>query len=1054
MIDIKQKIEENFLRFFNGLNEEQKSAVDCIDGPNMVVAGPGTGKTQILATRIANILKKTDTNPYQILCLTYTDAAVIAMRKRLEQVIKSTAYNVNIHTYHSLCNEIITSNSELFGNRNLKHADDLEVYTLVSDILYNLPETNPFKKLKGDLDYYVSELINFFGTIKKENYDIEALKVKLDTDFQNKVDDNAFSYKKKYGNFEKGDIKQGEYNKAKEKVDKHIAALDLYVVFDTKMKEANYYDFSDMILWVIKAFKENPDFLLNYQEKFLYFLVDEFQDTNGSQMELLNLLTNYDDSPNFFIVGDEDQSIYRFQGANIDNIKKFDEKFHQTLHKSVLVQNYRSTQSILDYSKALIEYNNERLKNIDKNIVASGKNKLFDNVPPVFNSYYNPIQEAIGVGQKIVDLKAGGVPLREIVVLYKNHNHVDDLKKYLTHHEIPFATKKNISIFEEILVTKLLVILEYIHLENKVPYSGKHLLFKILNFDFYNIQPLDIVRINIEAKNNKMEWRNYLSNMFNEKNTLFEAFSSKDSKAELMRLASDLEYWIKEMHNATLPILVEKIIAKGGILSYVMNSNEKRKLLQIVRTFFDFIKDLAAKKPGLTIQDVLETVENYQKSGLSLNCHEVIEQGDAVNLMSLHGSKGLEFDYVFIIKSNENTWNSKRTGSLNFNFVNEQLGDDEKEKESAKEENRRLFFVGMTRAKKGLNISFNRTDAKGKDLVKVSFISEIESKMHCETKEINISDAAIFNFESNCYSENAIPDFELIDHSWLNEKLAKYELSATHLNSYLKCPVSFYFNTLLQIPSAKSPNMAFGTIIHSALEQLFKQKKISQKMPDVAQLLTYFEAALYKNRDSFTDKEYENYKILGNNNLPIYYNDRKIEWEQQEDYLLEERISGIVFNGVPLKGQLDKILLWNNDVAVVDYKTGNVKNAAKKFNPPSDVMSDKAEEVYGGDYWRQMVFYKILIDNQNARSWRFKYAKMSFVEPDSNNKIYEKMMEISAKDVEIVKSQITETYDRIKNHEFNQGCGETRCEWCNFVKYYLKKEIYPMETLPGSKLEE
>lgn len=1054
MIDIKQKTEEAFYKYFNSLNKEQKSAVENIDGPNMVVAGPGTGKTQILATRIANILKNTDTNPYQILCLTYTDAAVVAMRKRLEQVIKSTAYNVNIHTYHSLCNEIIASNSELFGNRNLKHADDLEVFTLVSDMLYDLPETNPFKKLKGNVDYDVTDLIGFFGNIKKENYDVETLKIKLEKDFQNKIDEDVFVYKVNTKNNKKGDTKQGDLDKAKEKLEKMKAALDLFLVFDAKMKAASYYDFSDMILWVIKAFKENPDFLLNYQEKFLYFLVDEFQDTNGSQMELLNLLTNFDDNPNFFIVGDEDQSIYRFQGANIDNIQNFEKKFHRSLHKTVLVQNYRSTQAILDYSKSLIEFNTERLKDIDKNIIASGNNKLYKNIPPSIHGYFNAIQEAIGVGQQIQQLRESGVPLREIAVLYKNHSHVDDLKKYLIHHEIPFATKKNISIFDEILVTKLLIILEYIYLENKTPYSGKHLLFKILNFDFYNIQPLDIVRVNIESKKHKMEWRNYLSTLSNEKSTLFDAFSSKDSRSELMRLAADLEYWIKEMHNATLPILVEKIIAKGGILSYVMNSNEKRKLLQIVRTFFDFIKDLAAKKPNLAIEDVLETVKNYQKSGLSLNCHEVIEQGDAINLMTLHGSKGLEFDYVFIINSNEKTWKSKRTESLNFNFLNEQSIDEKKENESAKEENRRLFFVGMTRAKKELNISFNKTDMKGKDLIKVAFISEIESKMNCQIKEITISDDDIFDFESNCYAENTIPDFELIDHSWLNEKLSKYELSATHLNSYLKCPISFYFNTLLQIPSAKSPSMAFGTIIHSALEQLFTQKKAMKALPTEQQLVSYFETALYKNKDSFTDKEYENYKLLGTLNLPIYYNDRKTEWEQQEDYLLEERISGIVFNGVPLKGQLDKILIWNNDVAVVDYKTGNVKNAEKKFNPPSDVMSDKAEEVYGGDYWRQMVFYKILIENQNARNWRFKYAKMSFVEPDSNKNIYEKMMEITSKDVDIVKSQITETFERIKNHEFNQGCGDTYCEWCNFVKYYLKKEVYPMETLPGSKVEE
>ena len=260
----------NFEALYESLNTAQKKAVNHIEGPVMVVAGPGTGKTQILAARIANILQKTDTNAYQILCLTYTDAGVIAMRERLLQFIGPVAYRVHIHTFHSLCNEIIQFNGSYFGYNNLKPASDLDKIEIMQQLMDELPSNNALKRLKGEIYYDVKNLLKLFNVLKEENISSQEVKIKAEEYFANLEEEGTFIYKKSGKGYQKGDIKQNEYNKEKLNAEKLKAAVDLFETFNAKMLDKKLYDFTDMILWVINAFKTDPDFLLTYQERFQY----------------------------------------------------------------------------------------------------------------------------------------------------------------------------------------------------------------------------------------------------------------------------------------------------------------------------------------------------------------------------------------------------------------------------------------------------------------------------------------------------------------------------------------------------------------------------------------------------------------------------------------------------------------------------------------------------------------------------------------------------------------------------------------------------------------
>ena len=352
-----------FEAIYKNLNTAQKKAGDNIEGPVMVIAGPGTGKTQILGARIGKILLETDTAPENILCLTYTDAGAIAMRKRLVSFIGSSAYKVTISTFHSFCNDIIQDNLSLFDKTSLDPISELEKIELLKKLIDGFEKNNPLKRYRGDVYFEMSNLAKLFSAIKKEGWTSQYLIERIDAYIQEIPFRDEFIYKRKYKQFEAGALKQGLVDVELEKMSKLKAAVNCFDIYQELMKSHNRYDFDDMINWVLKAFNENKNLLAQYQERYLYILVDEFQDTSGTQNALIKLLVNYWEQPNLFVVGDDDQSIFRFQGANVENMLHFRHDYVEDVLMIVLENNYRSTQPILDASTIIINNNQERLVN-------------------------------------------------------------------------------------------------------------------------------------------------------------------------------------------------------------------------------------------------------------------------------------------------------------------------------------------------------------------------------------------------------------------------------------------------------------------------------------------------------------------------------------------------------------------------------------------------------------------------------------------------------------------------------------------------------------------
>ncbi|GAB3919063.1 ATP-dependent helicase [Mucilaginibacter boryungensis] len=1043
-----QKYQQKFEEVLAGLNAEQLAAVNKMDGPVLVVAGPGTGKTQILAARIGKILLETDAQPNEILCLTYTDAGAVAMRKRLFEFIGPDAYRIHIHTFHAFCNEVIQENLEYFGKLSLEPLSDLESAMLFRELVDDFGSNHPLKRFTGDVYYDVPRLRSLFSTMKKENWNEAQITAAVNEYLQDIHLKDGFFYKR--GNATKGikpgDPNQKEIDKARDSMDKLLAAVGEYKNYQIKMNNQSRYDYDDMIIWVLNAFRENEDILRRYQERYQYVLVDEFQDTSGAQNELLKFIISYWDTPNVFVVGDDDQSIFRFQGANMKNILDFAGDYVATLKTIVLKHNYRSNQHILDISRSLIDNNRERLTsqlNLDKNLQAAHPRFMEEVIEPVIREYANPDQELVDIARQIEKLIAKGTPPGEIAVIYRNHNQAEDLLHYLDSKKIAVNTRRRIDVLTDPFGEKITNILRYLAAEIDTPYSGDDKLFEILHYDFFDIPPIDIAKASIAVATEnystsnknlpKTSLRRYISEMrMPSQIGMFDAPPNQEIKY-LMRYIDDL---LKDSVSVTLQEFFQQVINKMGVLKYIMKQPDKGKFMQMLTNFFDFLKGESRKNPEIKLSEFIGIIDLMKKNGIRLDLHQLIYSDNGVNFLTAHGSKGLEFEHVFMIGCNKKIWDSKgrNTGFSYPDTLMQAPANDIAEKEEA----RRLFYVSLTRAKQCLMVSYSAKDKKEKDQEASQFIGEILATTHLKVEYPKIQPDDMVDFYLTQFTEADKPKVQLLDTSYINQLLQNYTLSVTHLNNYLDCPLKFYFQCLIRVPSGKSPAATFGSAVHDALKRAFRKVKDKEdEFPPVDEFMQDFRNYIYRNRDAFTKEEFKRRLDYGDKILPAYYNLNIPYWNKIT--LVELPVKNLEIAGVPVKGNLDKVEFHGKDVTIVDYKTGKLKNAKDKFLRPGDDMSN------GGDYWRQAVFYKLLIDNDRTKDWQVVSTVFDFVEPIAEGEYHKEKVIITPQDIEDVTAQITETYQKIMAHNFATGCGKKECDWCHFVRSNFEQ--------PGSMLE-
>lgn len=990
---------------FSQLNEQQLHVAQSVHGAMLCVAGPGTGKTEMIAARVASILLETDANASNILCLTFTDAGAYTMRKRIAKYIgDKDASKVSIHTFHGFCSMVIAANPEFIGFPDYELATEIEESEITRALIDSLEPDSHIRKLKGMVYYYEPHLKELFSRMKREALKPSEMRNELLQYRMSLTADPDFLYK--VNNSKSGAIKgEPNMNKIKdeyERIDKLIEAISLYDKYNTALRKRELYDFADMINFVNKSWNRYDFILKRYQEQYQYVLVDEFQDTNGSQFLLLKQLLDYWDNPNVLVVGDADQGIYGFQGARMENLAEFLDTF-ENVETIKLTQNYRSPQTVLDQSWALVGNNSMRLAKGDG---------LQSNTPhntPI-QAYILPTKEleAAYIAERIAALIQQGIKPSDIAIIYSKHKQSDGVLAALKALGIPYNTKRPQNALHAPLFNQLETILSFIAAERKKPLSGDGYMSDIIHYQCLGIGYTDIAQVfrlrrkRIAEELAKGEEHEYV------KYTLLMAAKEYGGGQALQDFVGLFDEILSSLDTTTLEIINK--IFHTLYLTRTLKQEDKRITLEVMRSIFNSARDLMRKNPHLSIEDLLNKWSAMKDNYMAININAIYGTPEGVNLLSSHASKGLEFEHVFMIDCSEVWQPTKTSKSFYIPYCLSRSTDDELET------SRRAFYVSMTRAKHTLTLTVAENTADGKVIKPSIFLSEaLLEPVHTMPRE-----ETVLQIETNSYSTTGQSAYGVyLSDSEIDEILQSFSLSASALNTYLECPLKFYYEYILDVPRIESDFLLFGNAVHAALHFLFREKRKAKKLPPTGRLIEYYEQYMSRKRADFAAKDWQRYVELGKQILPPYYAIKRNEWEEQ-DAMTEYHISGNYY-GVPVKGSIDKLCLTEGmRVQIEDYKTG--RYALEKVCSPDE------NNPIGSIYWRQGMFYKILVGLDIRLLGRtVDTCTISFVEPLDNDKYKDVELDLSAYDS--FKKIILDTYGKIISKSFPK-CENTECKYC------------------------
>lgn len=995
---------ERFEEEYKKLNKAQKDAVDSIDGPVMVVAGPGTGKTKILALRIANILKgETQTDPESILALTYTTAGVIAMREKLLEIIGDRAYRINIFTFHAFCEHIIKEFPVYFeGLEESRVIGDLERVEIIEAII----KKNKFEHLVSFHDefYFLNKIVGGILGIKKEGLSPKDFIKRLPVWKKELLADENLYYKKDYGDFKKGDIKPAEKEKINNKINKAKELGEIFEFYQIELKNRGLYDFSDMILYVLEELSRNKDLKADVQEKYQYILVDEHQDTNEGQNTIIELLTDaphLEGKPNIFTVGDEKQSIYRFQGASAETFSRF-RNLYKEIHSVTLSENYRSTQDILNGAHSLVIKSKGLEDSISLHSNAKENSKI--NIREFSNYKFELLYLAEDIKSKIEN----GVAPSEIAVLYRANKNVSDIKTILDFYRIPYTIFSKDKILDDPNIKNLINILKVIFNPNDDHFLGKVFFANFLNLDAY-----DTVKILDKYKSLRKEEKKHIFAIINDKKILKEI--EVKNPQDFLNFGETIKKLKIESQNQNFPDFFKIFLDKIGFIKHLLSSVDSRAELVKLDKLLDEIKSQSQTKKDYGLDDFIYFVDSFIKYGLDIKSTdpEIIE---GISLMTAHGSKGREFEYVYIINAARKSWEASRGGGNNISLPIYQY-------DGEIEDERRLFYVAMTRAKKGLAISFSRTDNDGREHEESEFAKEIDSSFKAESsmkdfETKNIDKLALFmKFEKKSAS--------LFQPEYLRQLFFKRGLNVSALNNYLDCPKKYLYKSLIRIPDVYSPSMKFGSIIDFALNKFFEKSKKEAKILPKEILLEQFQKGLRKY--NFPEKDEEKFQTRGEKALSEYYDEYSSGWTYKVDtqFLAERDFELNTKENLKLSGIIDKIEyiedLFSPNINVIDHKTG------RSF-------SEKTKE-QKADYERQLVFYKLLLENYDKRNFVINKSVLDFIEKNKKGKFEQHSLEITKEHLDKLKEEINTCAKEVLSMEFlEKGCNKKDCQWCQIER--------------------
>lgn len=956
-ITLKENLQKSSIT--DGLNEEQKKAVIHQEGPLLIIAGAGTGKTTVITRRIAYLIEQKICLPSEILALTFTEKAAAEMEERVDQLVPYGFTDMWISTFHAFGDRLLRDYSLDLGlPANFKLLTESEQAIFIRENIYAF-DLKYYRPIASPLTH-IQAFLSHFSRLKDE-----------------------LIMPEEYIDFAEKQIKSAVTEEETIEAEKRLEIAKAYKKYQELMIQAGNLDFGDLIFLTYKLLKENKKILEDCQEKFKYILVDEYQDTNYAQNEIVKLLSSK--YKNVTVVGDDDQSIYRFRGASISNIIKFKDNF-DSITEVVLTQNYRSTQQILDSSYRLIQNNNpDRLEvknNINKRLISPLSGLL-----PELLHCDTLSCEADLVVEKIKQLKKEeGYSYKDFSILARANSHSEPFIQALNVNGIPYTFSGTSGLFSQPEIKMLIAFLK------SLCYPDDSLSFyQLATSVLYKIDTDTMAELHTEAKRkNRPTWE--IAKNYAKKDTLFE------QNEQIISLVDDIKNYrdkIKELNTGEL--LYDYLIQKNYLKSLIENPTVENELkIQNIAKFFDTIAQFnhsSEEKSLLAFLDNLELLIEVGEEGAS---SDINPETDAVNIMTAHSSKGLEWPVVFIVNCVSDRFpgrNRKDPIDIPQELIKEILP----EGNFHLEEERRLFYVAATRAKKYLFITA-ADDYGGKRTKKISqFVLELLDESNPEKLKKHLS--AIEKIER----------FKKIEALPITKKTKNIDgtirLSRQQIDDYFTCPKKYYFAHIVKIPLLENHYLMYGTAIHAALDHYFNRKKRNETLT-LDQLILDFKQA-FRNV-GFITRQHEDLRLkTGIATLTKFF-----EQDQKEGRVPSEIESSFEFmeKEVRVNGRYDLVYKENDQSEIFDCKTSEVKD-----------QKDADKRIKDST---QMKIY--------ALAWLNKFNEIPkttlyFIESGlKGERIF------TLKELDDTKNMIFEVAEGIKNNIIEPKPDQKSCKWCPY----------------------
>jgi len=1000
---------QNFQEAFARLNHSQRKAVETIEGPLLIVAGPGTGKTQTLALRLANILVKTHARPHNLLALTFTEAAAVELKRRLALIVGPDAYGIVTATFHSFCQRLAMIFPEkLVASQEQFVLDSLGQFKIIREAL----SAGDYRLLSSATapDSHLSAIMGSIAILKKEGYSPRKF-AEIVNQEKHELDNMEHINPKTQRPF-------GKFTQAEKRYTKNCELARVYEHYQKLLTERELVDFDDLILSVVERLQDpQDDFLLAYlQENFLYATADEYQDTNGAQNAILQVWASYDSSPNLCVVGDDDQSIYRFQGASLANITEFNKKY-PTAKIITLTENYRSTQVLLDASRKLIECNKQRLTHeipgLSKILTAAIPTESA--VSPRILEFSSEEDETAFVVREIQQLLAAGTSADEIAILYRNRRHGDLFVDYLTRAGVPFFRADGQNALDNLRVKQLIALLSAV-----LKPGDSNFALEVLFADYVDLPKADIYRLARLADRDSSVFdfladEKALAALDEEMKDSSKIKIKFDNFVVLHDFAQKFLDWQAKLHEVSLTEFIETLIAESGLAKKIITKKEY-VAAEAIAAFVGFVRKFETTTESFAPTDLLTDLKMMRRQNIALPIPNRPQK--AVQLMTAHRSKGLEFSHVFVVHATGNEWGDRKKAELIKlpSLIPTTIDDDRIEDE------RRLFYVAMTRAKTTLTLTVART-YNGSERVPARFLIEIDSP-EIKKKDVILKAEDKISF---IVPVELRPVLDSSSRKFLASLVDYFRLSPTALSTYLECPRRFLFQNLLRIPmnidSSDREGAIFGLAVHEAFEGFFQELKKTGQSPKIEIALIALKKSL--SREPLTVKQRKVFIRDAGQAVQNYldFHALQVAPPLENEYSFGKH--DVRLDDIPLTGKVDRIDLipgTKNEVCVVDYKTSPVQSR-------NGILGHTANST--GSLYRQLIFYKLLGELDPRFIFQIRTVMVSFVKPNSSGKFCDEVFTPRAEEVDDLKKTIREVFTRIRELDFE--CAEDAdCRRCSF----------------------